>query len=142
MKKILNWFKKLTLLKSSMILSVIASTLYFSVGETLVGVSHAVIALLLLDILLIKERMEEMGNILEAYEKTNIGYFEDVISQIKEKKYWISRYLLEKLKLDFCKRKISLSEFLDELPKMENIVYKNHRDMVRDDKNIPSGVID
>ena len=122
MKKILKWFKKRPINKMVIIVSIVTSIVNFIVGNVPLAVSHLIIwlALVVID--------SNYGTIEVQWR--NIGILIGVNEELKgllDKKtatseYWFFKFCLERTKVDFCKRKISCSKFIEKLGEFEAMV--------------------
>lgn len=122
MKKILKWFKKRPINKMVIIVSIVTAIVQFVVGNVPLAVSHLLIGLALVVI-------DSNDGTIEVQWRTIrilIGDNEDLKGLLDIKtatsEYWFFKFCLERTKMDFCKRKISCSKFIEKLGEFEAMV--------------------
>lgn len=122
MKKILKWFKKRPINKMVIIVSIVTAIVQFIAGNVPLAVSNLLIGLAWIVI-------DSNDGTIEVQWRTIrilIGDNEDlkVLLDIKAatSEYWFFKFCLERNKVDFCKRKISCSKFIEKLGEFEAMV--------------------
>lgn len=124
MKNILNWFKKRPINKGVIIVSIVAAVVKLLVGNVPLAASHLLIALSWVVIESKEGAIEVQWRII----KLLIGDNEDLKRLLAVKQavhdYWFFKFCLERTKVDFCKRKISCSKFIEKLQEFELMVDK------------------
>lgn len=122
MKKILKWFKKRPINKMVIIVSIVTAIVQFIAGNVSLAVSHLLIGLAWIVI-------DSNDGTIEVQWRTIrilIGDNEDLKGLLDIKtatsEYWFFKFCLERTKVDFCKRKISCSKFIEKLGEFEAMV--------------------
>lgn len=122
MRKIFNWFKERPINKGVIIVSIVAAIAQFFAGNVPLAASHLLIALSWIVI-------EGKEGAIETQWKTIrilIGDNADLKSLLAVKQavhdYWFFKFCLERTKVNFCKRKISCSKFIEKLQEFELMV--------------------
>lgn len=122
MKKILKWFKKRPINKMVIIVSIVTAIVQFIAGNVPLAVSHLLIGLAWIVI-------DSNDGTIEVQWRTIrilIGDNEDLKGLLDIKtatsEYWFFKFCLERTKVDFCKRKISCSKFIEKLGEFEAMV--------------------
>lgn len=122
MRKIFNWFKKRPINKGVIIVSIVAAIARFFAGNVSLAASHLLIALSWVVV-------ESKEGAIETQWKTIrilIGDNADLKGMLAVKQavhdYLFFKFCLERTKVDFCKRKISCSKFIEKLQEFELMV--------------------
>lgn len=122
MKKILKWFKKRPINKIVIIVSIATAIVQFIAGNVPLAVSHLLIGLAWIVIDSNDDTIEVQWRTIRIL----IGDNEDLKGLLDIKtatsEYWFFRFCLERTKVDFCKRKISCSKFIEKLGEFEAMV--------------------
>ena len=141
MKKILKWFKKRPINKMVIIVSIVAAIVQFIVGNAPLAASHLLIGLAWVVIDSNDGTIEVQWRAIRIL----IGDNEDLKGLVDIKTatsdYWFFKFWLERTKVDFCKRKISCSKFIEKLGEFEAMVEraKDRRDESLDAYEKPQG---
>lgn len=123
MRKILNWFKKRPANKGVIVVSIVAAIVqFFFAGNVPLAVSHLLIGLAWVVVDFNDGTIEVQWRTIRIL----IGDNEDLKSLLDIKtatnEYWFFKFCLERTKVDFCKRKISCSKFIEKLGEFEAMV--------------------
>lgn len=127
MKKVLNWFKKRAVNKGVIFVSVAAAITQLCVGNYFLAVTHFLVALSWGVVEMKDSAIEAQFNTIRLLMRDNedLKRLMDVKNAVEE--YWFFKFYLENTKVNFCKRKISCSEFIQKLQYFESMIEENRQ---------------
>lgn len=124
MKKILKWFKKRTFNKMTVVVSVVAAIVLLIAGNVPLAASHLLIALSWVVIESKEGAIEVQWRTIRILigDNENLKGLLDIKTATSE--YWFFKFCQERTKVDFCKRKVSCSKFIEKLGEFEIMVQR------------------